>query len=186
MRSSQRPHYALPELDSTLISPPERCPSTRPTTTGVSSCHSSHLRAGRTFRVASPTGRRSGPEGEQKPAKYPCSRALAMLQADAPLVVKLGRLTRSARDLGQLVGDYFAATNGPALLSVSEQVDTRTARWPLGAQRAGCRFSVAARGYRGTHVSCDATHGATEANTSAVPSLRKLRLPGRFPHRGGL
>lgn len=58
------------------------------------------------------------------------SRALGMLQAgdaSALLVVKLDRLTRSVRDLGTLVEDYFASPEGPALLSVSEQIDTRTA-----------------------------------------------------------
>ncbi|MCM2256569.1 MAG: recombinase family protein [Vicinamibacteria bacterium] len=57
-------------------------------------------------------------------------RALGMLrsgQADALLVVKLDRLTRSVRDLGELVEDYFADPNGPALLSVAEQIDTRSA-----------------------------------------------------------
>lgn len=56
-------------------------------------------------------------------------RALAMLgagQADALLVVKLDRLTRSVRDLGELVSTHFAPGRH-ALLSVSEQVDTRTA-----------------------------------------------------------
>ena len=57
------------------------------------------------------------------------TRALAMLksgQADALVVVKLDRLTRSVRDLGELVDRYFA--NGKAaLLSVSEQIDTRSA-----------------------------------------------------------
>jgi DNA invertase Pin-like site-specific DNA recombinase len=46
-------------------------------------------------------------------------------EADALLVVKLDRLTRSVRDLGDLVSDYFA--KGAALLSVSEQIDTRSA-----------------------------------------------------------
>lgn len=58
------------------------------------------------------------------------SRALGMLKAgtvEALLVVKLDRLTRSVRDLGALVADYFAGPDGPALLSVSEQIDTRTA-----------------------------------------------------------
>ena len=58
------------------------------------------------------------------------SRALAMIkagEAEALLVVKLDRLTRSVRDLGTLVEDYFADPEGPALLSVSEQIDTRTA-----------------------------------------------------------
>lgn len=56
-------------------------------------------------------------------------RALAMLkrrEADALLVVKLDRLTRSVRDLGQLVETHFAPGKA-ALLSVSEQIDTRSA-----------------------------------------------------------
>jgi DNA invertase Pin-like site-specific DNA recombinase len=55
-------------------------------------------------------------------------RALRMLrtgQADALLVVKLDRLTRSVRDLGALIEDYFSGK--AALLSVGEQIDTRTA-----------------------------------------------------------
>lgn len=56
-------------------------------------------------------------------------RALAMLksgEAEALLVVKLDRLTRSVRDLGELVERYFASGKA-ALLSVSEQIDTRSA-----------------------------------------------------------
>ena len=56
-------------------------------------------------------------------------RALAALRnrcVDAIVVVKLDRLTRSVRDLGELVDRYFADGRS-ALLSVSEQVDTRTA-----------------------------------------------------------
>lgn len=55
-------------------------------------------------------------------------RALAMLDAgdaDALLVVKLDRLTRSVRDLSDLIERYFRKR--AALLSVSEQVDTRSA-----------------------------------------------------------
>lgn len=55
-------------------------------------------------------------------------RALAMLKcgnADALLVVKLDRLTRSVRDLANLVDGYFSKR--AALLSVSEQIDTRSA-----------------------------------------------------------
>jgi DNA invertase Pin-like site-specific DNA recombinase len=54
-------------------------------------------------------------------------RALAALRAgraDALLVVKLDRLTRSVRDLGELVERHF---NRAALLSVGEQIDTRSA-----------------------------------------------------------
>ena len=56
-------------------------------------------------------------------------RALAALRkgtAKALLVVKLDRLTRSVRDLSDLVEKYFASGKR-ALLSVGEQVDTRTA-----------------------------------------------------------
>lgn len=57
------------------------------------------------------------------------ARALDMLKkkkAAALLVVKLDRLTRSVADLGELVETYFGE-KGAALLSVSEQIDTRTA-----------------------------------------------------------
>lgn len=58
--------------------------------------------------------------------------ALEMLRrdnAEALLVVKLDRLTRSVVDLGTLVGDYFSdkSRHGATLLSVSDQIDTRTA-----------------------------------------------------------
>ena len=56
-------------------------------------------------------------------------RALGMLkvgEAEALLVVKLDRLTRSVVDLGTLVERYFAPGRA-ALLSVGEQIDTRSA-----------------------------------------------------------
>jgi DNA invertase Pin-like site-specific DNA recombinase len=56
-------------------------------------------------------------------------RALGLLKsgkADALLVVKLDRLTRSVRDLGALVEQYFASGRW-SLLSVGEQIDTRCA-----------------------------------------------------------
>ena len=56
-------------------------------------------------------------------------RALALLktgQADALLVVKLDRLTRSVVDLGKLIETYFAPGKA-ALMSVGEQIDTRSA-----------------------------------------------------------
>ena len=56
-------------------------------------------------------------------------RALSMLKtgkAEALLVVKLDRLTRSVGDLGRLIETYFAPGKA-ALLSVSEQIDTRSA-----------------------------------------------------------
>ena len=56
-------------------------------------------------------------------------RALGMLKAgkaEALLVVKLDRLTRSVADLGKLVERYFAPGKA-ALLSVGEQIETRSA-----------------------------------------------------------
>lgn len=56
-------------------------------------------------------------------------RALAMLragQADALLVYKLDRLTRSAADLGELTRTVFAQGRA-SILSVTENIDTRTA-----------------------------------------------------------
>lgn len=57
-------------------------------------------------------------------------QALGMLasgEADALLVVKLDRLTRSVRDLDTLISKHFGRQDGPALLSVGEQIDTRSA-----------------------------------------------------------
>ncbi len=56
-------------------------------------------------------------------------RALGMLrkgQASALLVAKLDRLTRSVKDLGTLVEEYFSSAN-ITLLSVADSIDTRTA-----------------------------------------------------------
>jgi site-specific DNA recombinase len=56
-------------------------------------------------------------------------QALTLLregQADALLVVKLDRLTRSVRDLGDLLERYFHPGRW-ALMSVSENIDTRSA-----------------------------------------------------------
>ena len=56
-------------------------------------------------------------------------RALGLLKArkaEALLVVKLDRLTRSVRDLGALVDEYFSRSD-LSLMSVSENIDTRTA-----------------------------------------------------------
>jgi site-specific DNA recombinase len=62
----------------------------------------------------------------QRPALQRALGALKAGQAEALLVVKLDRLTRSVRDLGMLVETYFLAGKW-SLMSVSEQIDTRTA-----------------------------------------------------------
>lgn len=57
-------------------------------------------------------------------------RALWLLeqgQADGLLVLKLDRLTRSVRDLGELVETYFGPSSRWALLSVGDAIDTRSA-----------------------------------------------------------
>jgi site-specific DNA recombinase len=58
------------------------------------------------------------------------ARALQLLEsggADGILVAKLDRLTRSVRDLGFLVDQYFASASKWSLLSVADSIDTRTA-----------------------------------------------------------
>lgn len=61
-------------------------------------------------------------------------RALAMLRgghADAIVVVKLDRLTRSVKDLGTLCDTYFREGQPFSLLSVSDSIDTRSASGKL-------------------------------------------------------
>ncbi len=56
-------------------------------------------------------------------------KALGMLksgQAEALIIIKLDRLTRNVADLGALLKNYFAEDKW-ALMSVTEQIDTRTA-----------------------------------------------------------
>lgn len=57
-------------------------------------------------------------------------RVLQMLEsgtASAVLVLKLDRLTRNVSDLGGLISNYFAEGKQSQLMSVNEQIDTRTA-----------------------------------------------------------
>jgi site-specific DNA recombinase len=61
-------------------------------------------------------------------------RALKMLrngQADALVVVKLDRLTRSVKDLGFLCENYFSDGRPWSLLSVTDSIDTRSASGKL-------------------------------------------------------
>jgi DNA invertase Pin-like site-specific DNA recombinase len=54
-------------------------------------------------------------------------RTLAEGEADAIIVVKLDRLTRSVKDLGYLCDTYFREELPYSLLSVSDSIDTRSA-----------------------------------------------------------
>lgn len=62
----------------------------------------------------------------ERPALQVALSKLKRGEADALLVVKLDRLTRSVVDLGELLEAYFKDERR-ALLSVSEQIDTRSA-----------------------------------------------------------
>ena len=131
-------------------------------------------------------------------------RALGLLRsghAEALLVVKLDRLTRSVKDLGELVEEYFASGRW-ALLSVGEQVDTRTASGRLvlnvlasvaqwEREATGERTSAALRhkaaqgeytggrapyGYR---VSADGVHVEPDADEARVlAEVKALRADG--------
>jgi DNA invertase Pin-like site-specific DNA recombinase len=132
-------------------------------------------------------------------------RALSMLdagEADALLVVKLDRLTRSVVDLGTLVDRYFARQDGPALLSVSEQIDTRSAagrlvlnvlasvsQWEREATgertAAAMRHKQAAGEYTGGRVPYGWTLDAdgvrlvpNDAEQSVIREARELRAAG--------
>jgi site-specific DNA recombinase len=68
----------------------------------------------------------AGAKTLQRPALRRALGALKAGKAEALLVVKLDRLTRSVKDLGVLVETYFLAGKW-SLLSVSKQIDPRTA-----------------------------------------------------------
>jgi len=108
-------------------------------------------------------------------------RALAMLKsgnADALLVVKLDRLTRSVRDLGELVERHFAPGKA-ALLSVGEQIDTRSAagRLVLNVLASVSQWEREAIGER---TSAAMQHKASEGEYTggAVPYGYRLAADG--------
>ncbi len=62
-----------------------------------------------------------------RPAFKRVREALESGKAQALLIVKLDRLTRSVCDFGTLVEKYFAEKSRFSLLSVNDHIDTRTA-----------------------------------------------------------
>ncbi len=131
------------------------------------------------------------------------ARALGMLrkggEADALLVVKLDRLTRSVRDLGELVERHFAPGKA-ALLSVGEQIDTRSAagRLVLNVLASVSQWEREAIGERtavamqhkaacGEFTGGEAPYGwrvaegrleAVEAEQAVIAEARRLRASG--------
>jgi DNA invertase Pin-like site-specific DNA recombinase len=134
--------------------------------------------------------------------------ALAMLKegsAEALLVVKLDRLTRSVRDLGALVETYFAQGRW-SLLSVADSIDTRTAagrlvlnvlvsvaQWEREAtvertvdalthlRASGVQLGGAALGWK--HTEATDPHGRRVVETVAheaetIARIRELRAAG--------
>ena len=63
----------------------------------------------------------------QRPGLQHALGLLEQGQAEGLLVLKLDRLTRSVRDLGELVERYFGPSSRWALLSVGDAIDTRSA-----------------------------------------------------------
>jgi site-specific DNA recombinase len=124
--------------------------------------------------------------------------ALKSGKAEALLVVKLDRLTRSVRDLGALLEGVFQKA---ALLSVGEQIDTRTAagrlvlnvlgsvsqweREAIGERTSAAMSHMASEGrYTGGHVRYGYTLGANgalvphEGEQRVVKTVRSMRSEG--------
>jgi len=109
-------------------------------------------------------------------------RALGMLRgkrADALLVVKLDRLTRSVRDLAELLDEYF---RDAALLSVGEQIDTRSAagrlvlnilvtvgQWEREAIGERTKVALEHKAARGERVSRFPPYGSQFDGSKVVP-----------------
>ncbi|WP_419249702.1 recombinase family protein [Sandaracinus amylolyticus] len=117
------------------------------------------------------------------PARAPArSRRAGRCARDAPggrrspafVVAKLDRLTRSVRDLGELLASHFAERSGVDLVSVAESIDTRSAAGRLVLNVLGMSRSGSAKRWR-----ADARSDACEA-----VERRPLRVPRRLSARG--
>ena len=104
-----------------------------------------------------------------RPALARALDALRAGRADALLVAKLDRLTRSVRDLGTLVDTYFAAGKW-ALLSVADSIDTRSAAGRLVLNVARVGRSVGTR-----------SHGGADARCPLAPARQRREARWRCP-----
>lgn len=129
-------------------------------------------------------------------------RALTMLdagKADALLVVKLDRLTRSVRDLAALVDRYFAKRH--RLLSVSDMVDTHSAagrlalniitsvaQWEREATAERTKEAMAHKKARGEFTGGSAPYGFSVDNDGKLVSndaeREMLRIVREFAASG--
>jgi site-specific DNA recombinase len=130
-------------------------------------------------------------------------RALAALEegrADAVLVTKLDRLTRSVRDLGDLVERYFGGERW-SLLSVGDSIDTKTAagrlvlnvlvsvaQWEREATGERTRDALAEVKRQGGTLGADALGWRrveeTRRRGSSVRRARRCRSRDAGAHRG--
>ena len=124
--------------------------------------------------------------------------SLSSGEADGVCVAKLDRLTRSVRDLGELLDGPFRAS---ALVSVGEQIDTATAagrmvlnilasvaqweREAIGERTSAALSSKRARGERvgavryGWRLAADGrTEEADQAEQAVITEARALRAAG--------
>ncbi|MBX3229223.1 MAG: recombinase family protein [Labilithrix sp.] len=119
-------------------------------------------------------------------------RALGRLdadEADGLLVVKLDRLTRSVRDLGDLVERYFSRRH--SLLSLGDSIDTRTAsgrlvlhiigsvaQWEREAIGERTRDALAHLRRRDVRLGGEALGWCRTSTTTDVRDARHADVPG--------
>jgi site-specific DNA recombinase len=138
-----------------------------------------------------------------RPGLKAALRTLRDGRADSLIVVKLDRLTRSVRDLGSLIDEYFSAGRY-GLLSVGEQIDTRSAAGRfmlnvLGSVAQWERETIAERTatalrhkrdrrqvYNHTPLGFDRVGGQlvrNDAEAAIVARIRTMRDQGASLHR---
>ena len=105
---------------------------------------------------------------------------LASGEAQALLVTKLDRLTRSIRDLGDMIETAFGK-GGASLMSVGEQIDTRTAagRMVLNVLMSVSQWEREAIGER-TSVAMQHKLAAGEYVGGKVPFGKRVDADGRL------